>query len=157
MGHPNPFPLALDFFNWHKHPGAPLGPSDADINHPDSASGKFADSPALGTVTFVIANRMDGRVRRMGNPLSHSYVLRGKRYRSPNDYLLTFWKLLRISDVERARREAWISETGLTEAVSFGIADRSGRLLHLDREVRIGSAIFGPDLHPVAVRLVRSE
>ena len=71
------FPLALDFFNWHKHPGAPLGPSGGDINHPDSASGKFEDSPTLPAVTFAIANEMTPLVRNAGKEMSNSHVLKG--------------------------------------------------------------------------------
>lgn len=76
----NPFPLAVDFFNWHKHPGAPLGPSGGDINHPDSASGKFEDSPTLPVVTFAIANTMSAAVRIMGKGMWNSCVLKGEDF-----------------------------------------------------------------------------
>lgn len=72
-----PFPLALDFFNWHKHPGAPLGPSGGDINHPDSASGKFEDSPTLPAVTFAIANEASEHVRKAGEGMPNVRFLRG--------------------------------------------------------------------------------
>lgn len=75
-----PFPLALDFFNWHKHPGAPLGPSGGDINHPDSASGKFEDSPTLPAVTFAIANEMNPLVRIAGEGMPNSHVLKGSDF-----------------------------------------------------------------------------
>lgn len=104
-----PFPLALDFFNWHKHPGAPLGPSGGDINHPDSASGKFEDLPTLPVVTFAIANEMNSLVRIAGEGMSNSRVLKGSDFEGERDYLVTFWKLLRISNDERARREAFIA------------------------------------------------
>lgn len=149
---PNPFPFAIDFFNWHKHPGAPLGPSHADINHPDSAPGKFADSPSLGTVTFVIANRLEpgNSEKRLWN----SHVLRRADYGGSSDYLLTFWKLLRISDEERSRRESFVARVGRPQAAALGICDRDGRILHIDREIRTESGVFSPDLRPVAVRTV---
>lgn len=75
-----PFPLALDYFNWHKHPGAPIGPSGGDINHPDSASGKLEDSPKLPAVTFAIANEMNPSVRKAGEGMSNSYVLKGSDF-----------------------------------------------------------------------------
>lgn len=72
-----PFPFAIDFFNWHKHPGAPIGPSGGDINHPDSASGKFEDSPTLPAVTFAIANEASARVREAGEGMSNARLLKG--------------------------------------------------------------------------------
>lgn len=132
----NPFPLAVDYFNWHKHPGGPLGPSWSDINHPESASGKLADSPGLPFVTFAIANPLP---KTGGTPLREagdSLVLHGREYGSPNDYLLTFWILLRPSERESRRRASAVSALGFRAASGMGLCRHDGSPLHLDRRIR---------------------
>jgi hypothetical protein len=44
-------------FNWHKHPGAPLSPSDGDLNHPGAEPSAMYSGTALATF-YAIANRV---------------------------------------------------------------------------------------------------
>lgn len=89
------------------------------MNHPDSAPGKFEDSPGLEIVPFVIANRMSPSTAAFAKNSSNSLVLAGKDFGSSRDYLLTAWKLLRISEREARRRRRFISRVGIAKSAEL--------------------------------------
>lgn len=130
-------PLTTFLFNWHKHPGAPLSPSQGDLNSPNATPLVFDLSPGMGAMTYAIANRID-RFSSLSSLKPGTFlVLKGDRFGGQRDYVFAFWKVLRISEEERSRRTEAISEIGESRARSFGLISSDGRLLHLSREVRI--------------------
>jgi hypothetical protein len=115
-------------FNWHKHPGAPLSPSDGDLNHPGAEPSAMYSGTALATF-YAIANRVgqNDAVRSWTNALT----LPHGKYGGMSDYVITFWKVLKILPEERKRREAAIEKIGKIRGISLGLCETDGKLKHL--------------------------
>lgn len=147
----------LSVLNWYKHAGKSPRPSWHDLNDSkEHAPIFFGGSPVMRAQIFAVATRLDP-----DSPVEElepgTYAeLPGWRCGGSHNYVLPFWKALRISGVERSRRMAAVEKLGSSESRSLGLVNDFGELALLDKEIRIPElGAFGPDVAPVRVEEVR--
>ncbi len=112
-------PLTAFLFNWHKHPGAPLSPSQGDLNSPNATPLVFELAPGMGAMTYAIANRIDRFSSLTSLKPGTFLVLKGNEFGGERDYVFTFWKVLRILEEEKTRRNEAVEKIGFARARSF--------------------------------------
>lgn len=138
-----------DHYNWHKHPGAPEGPSSMDVLFGEGT--RLDTSPFRQSVTWAIVN-MTGS---LPDPVpSNMLVIPKEISKRPYHYKITFWKFSKLSPTEIKRRKEIIQRVGIMRAVRAGISDEKGNPIRLQSDVTIGNEKIKSDLVPMNIRVV---
>ncbi len=122
----------MDFYNWHKHPGGPEGPSTEDIVRGEGV--RLDKSRFRQIITWGIVNRINTIPSVIPENMT---VVNGSLFGKSHHYKMTFWKLRKISPQETERRLAIIEQIGLQKAYEHGLCDRGGKLQRTHRSITI--------------------
>lgn len=85
---------AINYYNWHKHPGNLFYPSLMDLNDLTAAKWQFISNPFQMTFTWWIVNKLASNINEANKP-KNSYILKWSEYWWKNDYIIYFWRINR--------------------------------------------------------------